>query len=212
MMRRTYLIGVAGSAALMGIVAGGSWLAGRRTALEASETLARSTADDIRTVLSLRTQRDRALFEPQGDANLTKLVRTALKESNVPESAFVSLSPEGSGTPLGSATTTGPKYVLRRSSVRLRQLRLPEIGRILDRWRSSQPLYAVTSVDLTRVQGSRGGEGTGRANASQPAGKATIAGPSDESFDVTLVLTTYVIARENVPAANGRSPRKDGTT
>jgi hypothetical protein len=201
MMRSGYLVGIVASALLLSVAGAVSWLGSKRDALAERESLAQSTADDVRTVLSLRSQRDRASLEPQADANLTKLVRSAMREAGVAESAFVSLSPEGSGTPLASAADSGPKYLIRRSSVRLRQLRLDEIGRVLDRWRGSQPLYAVTSVDLTRV-GQRG-----LGDAGKPS-------DAEERFDVTLVLTTYVVARENGAASRdaGPRPRKDGPT
>lgn len=207
MIRSNYVVGVVASAALLSFAAAGSWLGQKRDALAERESLAQTTADDVRTVLSLRSQRDRATLEPQADANLTKLVRAAMRDAGVAESAFVSLSPEGSGTPLVSATAEGPKYVIRRSSVRLRQLRLDEIGRVVDRWRTSQPLYAVTSVDLTRVTAKGSGD-PGRAGAGAPARLDQ----ADERFDVTLVLTTYVVARDNGTGSGGTTPRKDGTT
>lgn len=207
MIRSSYVAGVVAAAALLSIAAAGSWLSQKRDALAERESLAQTTADDVRTVLSLRSQRDRATLEPQADANLTKLVRAAMRDAGVAESAFVSLSPEGSGTPLVSATAEGPKYVIRRSSVRLRQLRLDEIGRVLDRWRVSQPLYAVTSVDLARVAG-KGPSEPPRAGTSVPVRTDQ----TDERFDVTLVLTTYVVARDNGTGSGGTTPRKDGTT
>jgi hypothetical protein len=199
MMRPVFLVALVASAGLLSIVAVGSWLGAKRDALAERESIAQTTADDVRTVLALRSHRDRATLEPQADANLTKLVRAALRDAGVAESAFVSLSPEGSGTPLASATAEGPKYLVRRTSVRLRQLRLDEIGRVLDRWRASQPLYAVTSVDLTRVGARAPGE---RGGAEQ----------SEERFDATMVLTTYVVARDNASGSDTRAQRKDGPT
>jgi hypothetical protein len=211
-VRPAYAVGVAGAALLLATAMAGSWLGARRMALAESARLAEATAGDIARVRALRTREDRAALEPEGDANLTRLVRSALIASRVGEGAFVSLGSEGTGSGPGSvggsalgpagAGRNGPAtFLLRKTSVRLKGLRLEELGRFLARWREVQPVHVVTSIELTRaVPGTGSGSGSSQGRQGQPAGTLHQA---DERFDATLVLSAWVVARPGAAGKDG---------
>jgi hypothetical protein len=205
-VRPAYAVGVAGAALLMATAMAGSWLGARRMALAESARLAEATAGDIARVRALRTREDRAALEPEGDANLTRLVRSALIASRVGEGAFVSLASEGTGSGPGPAGRNGPAtFLLRKTSVRLKGLRLEELGRFLARWREAQPVHVVTSIELTRAgpgpgSGSGAGSGSSQGRQGQPAGTLHQA---DERFDATLVLSAWVVARPGAAGKDG---------
>lgn len=182
MIRSSYLLaaGIA-MAALLAALAG-SWLRAKEASLVEREDRTEATMRQIREVLELRALRDRASADVEPEANLTSLVLNALRGASVPEDAFRGLAVEGGTMALPRTSSSGPGYLLRRASVRLSGVRLPDLGRFLDRWRTEQPLHVVTAIDLARSRGAgRGGENSG----------------SEERFDATLVLSTYVVVRDN---------------
>ncbi|MCC7173129.1 MAG: hypothetical protein IT459_21955 [Planctomycetes bacterium] len=187
--RPTYVVGVAAAALLLAGSSARMWLSAKHDALVESERLAQSTADDIARVRSLRTREERAALEPEGDANLTRLVRSALIASRVGEGAFVSLGSEGTVSQPGRDGSAG--FSSRRTSLKLKGLRLDELGRFLERWRETQPVHVVTSIELTRSGAGRQGQ---RADTLHQA---------EERFDAAVVLTTYVVARPGAARKGG---------
>ena len=198
---RRYAIAVAAAAAMLGVAVASSWIGARRERLHDGESRAEQASSDIREVLELRARRDRASLEVQGDANLTAALRTALAATGAGDRALASVATEaGAGGAPSSAQGAG--FVVRRSTVRLKGMKLDEIGRFLAQWKTSQPLFVVVSVDLVRAAQPRG-QVSSSSSSSPPSSSWSGAwgAGGDERFDVTVVLGTVVVSRKG---ASGR--------
>jgi hypothetical protein len=191
---RRYAVAVAAAAAMLGVAVASSWIGVRRERLHDGEARAEQASSDIREVLELRARRDRASLEVQADANLTAALRAALAATGAGDRALASVATEAGGAP-SRADRAG--FVVRRSTVRLKGMRLDELGRFLAQWRTSQPLFVVVSVDLVRAAQPRG---QASSPSSSPVSGAWGAG-GDERFDATVVLGTVVVSRKG---ASGR--------
>lgn len=191
---RRYAVAVAAAAAMLGVAVASSWIGARRERLHDGEARAEQASSDIREVLELRARRDRASLEVQADANLTAALRAALAATGAGDRALASVATEAGGAP---SRADGAGFVVRRSTVRLKGMRLDELGRFLAQWRTSQPLFVVVSVDLVRAAQPRG---QASSPSSSPVSGAWGAG-GDERFDATVVLGTVVVSRKG---ASGR--------
>ena len=98
------------------------------------------------------------------------------------------------------SSSQGADFVVRRSTVRLKGMKLDEIGRFLAQWKTSQPLFVVVSVDLVRAAQPRGQVSSSSSSPSSSWSGAWGAG-GDERFDATVVLGTVVVSRKG---ASGR--------
>lgn len=189
---RRYAVALVAAAAMLGVVVAWSWIGTQGDRLREAEMLAEQASSEIREVLELRARRDRASLEVQADANLTAALRAALAATGAGDRALASVATEAG---VASSRGEGAGFVVRKSTVRLKGMKLDEIGRFLAQWKQSQPLFVVVSIDLVRAAQPRG-----QASASAASAGAWGAG-NEERFDATVVLGTVVVSRKS---ASGR--------
>lgn len=80
---------------------------------------------------------------PRPAPGLATRVADVVSKSGLPPSAFQSLSPE-------TESTVGISGLRKQAArVTLDGLTLPDLGRFLQEWRTAEPLWTVTSIDIT---------------------------------------------------------------
>lgn len=147
-MSRTHtilLLGVA-FAIFCGVLLQGLRLRAATAAAASAEASARSLRLDVTTVERLRLGRETLALHPRPAADVVTEVQGVLAEAGIPSRHFESLVPEG------DERVAGSEAALRRQGVRLTLSELPlaDLGRFLDRLRTSAPLWTATSIELIR--------------------------------------------------------------
>lgn len=91
--------------------------------------------------------------EPQADA--LSLINAAMSESNLPVTLLRSLAPEGGAQ--GAAGAPGaPGYQQRSLRLTIGAIALPDLGRFLQSWRTTQGVWTITQISLRREPTPRG--------------------------------------------------------
>ena len=191
---RRYAVALVAAAAMLGVAVASSWIGTQGDRLREAESRAERASSEIREVLELRARRDRASLEVQADANLTAALRAALAVAGAGDRALASVATEAGVAP---SRGEGAGFVVRKSTVRLKGMKLDEIGRFLSQWKQSQPLFVVVSIDLVRAAQPRGQA----SSPSSAAASGAWGAGGDERFDVTVVLGTVVVSKKS---ASGR--------
>jgi hypothetical protein len=123
-----------------------------RTAVLAAERV----SQDVATLERLRASRQTvgAGTKPQADA--IALVNAALADAGLPATRLQSLGQDLGGT-ASQSLTGSPNGGLMRQSVRLNlaELSLPEFGRFLRSWRSTQAVWSVDQIGLQHIRAER---------------------------------------------------------
>ncbi len=178
-----------------------AWLSGREEALWTREALAVDAARDAERVLAMRGMRERASLRPRPAQDLATRLGSALAALGLPRESLDRLtldsdSPAGAAPPGGR----GPAFRVQSMRVSLRRLRLADVGRLLARWRESEPLWTPTSIELARSESPRPAGGAGSAaKGTKQANAAGVAGAAEERYDVTLVLAAVYAADGGAP-------------
>lgn len=132
--------------------------------------------DDTAELARLRRRHALAQSGEPPSEDLLARVRSTLDRSGIPASSLQRLSRRGDAAVAGAGNSGAFPYRTRTEVLTLTQTRLPELGRFLDEWGRTQPLWTVTAIDLRE---SRGGT----------SGREASAG----SYTVQMTLsTTYV--------------------
>jgi hypothetical protein len=86
---------------------------------------------------------------PRPDPGIASRLAHAVALANLPQTALQNITPELESTV--SSAQGAPAY--RRTTVRLtlEPITLPELGRFLSEWRTAEPTWTVTTIDLTPV-------------------------------------------------------------
>ncbi|CAG0985462.1 hypothetical protein PHYC_01998 [Phycisphaerales bacterium] len=126
-----------------------------RSAMSAQASVARmrdnmkTSTDDVADILSLRSQ---MAGVPSADESmdLTRKVTSALATAGLQASNLASLSPDAE-QPVGSAKAQDgtPIFVRRGARIVVDGTTLPRLGRFLDAWRSANPTWIVSTIDLS---------------------------------------------------------------
>ncbi|CAG0964974.1 hypothetical protein GPROT1_01104 [Gammaproteobacteria bacterium] len=134
------VIALGSMAALFVSVSG--YLAARRERASASETLVlrRAQADEL--VLLRRA----TATLPRSSGDLASRMTAVLASCGLPSSALGSVLPE---PPVELPSPSGVHRTRQVARVSLERLTLPALGRILDTWRSAEPAWAITAIDLS---------------------------------------------------------------
>lgn len=134
------VIALAGMAALFVSVSG--YLAARRERTKASETLVlrRAQAEEL---VSLR--RATATL-PRSSGDLASRMTAVLASCGLSSLTLGSVLPE---PPVELPSPSGVRRTRQVARVSLEKLTLPTLGRILDTWRSAEPAWAITAIDLS---------------------------------------------------------------
>lgn len=116
----------------------------------AAQVVLTKAAHDAGLVAALRVGVPESSAEDQGRGGLTPRVTSALERAGLPASSLASLSPEAESQLAGQ---TGLRVSRRRATLTLSGVTLPQVGRFLDAWRSTEPAWTPASIDLSPVGG-----------------------------------------------------------
>jgi hypothetical protein len=181
-IRLPFIVGIAVCTTALSATMAVKWLDARQAALREAETRVADTARTVGEVLTLRTQRERASLRARPQQDLATRLHETLAASGAGTGLLSEVAASSSdGAAVGASDG---RYSLQQMRVSLRSAKLADLGKFLDRWRSTQPLWTVTSVDLSR------------ATQSAPTTPGAAKSPPDERFNATIVLTSsYVSAK-----------------
>ncbi|MBL8762587.1 MAG: hypothetical protein JNL50_14930 [Phycisphaerae bacterium] len=134
------IIALSSMAALF--VSASGYLAARRERASASETLVlrRAQADEL--VLLRRA----TATLPRSSGDLASRMTAVLASCGLPSQSLGSVLPE---PPVELPSAGGVHRTRQVARVSLEKLTLPTLGRILDIWRSAEPAWAITAIDLS---------------------------------------------------------------
>lgn len=108
-----------------------------------------STARDAEAIRTLKSSMPpESSDEPAG--GLTQRISASLARTGLPAAALAGLSPEAE-SPL--VTQPGVRAARRRTTLTLAGIALPQIGRFLDDWRTTEPAWIPVSIDLAPMGG-----------------------------------------------------------
>jgi len=159
---KTY-IAVAAVVAMVGAILLGPriWrLMDARAAAEiASDGLAAALATEAQ-IGSLRAASPAWLSRAKPTADVAALVQNTLRELDMPATVLAEVTPQEASIRPGSRAS-GIRWGEQTVLLRLAPRPLPELGTILDRWRSDHPEWSIRSIDLqaTERAGASGGVG-----------------------------------------------------
>ncbi len=153
MIRPSYFIALLLAAMLLA----GALATGRLRSAESDAETAiaqlRAAQADAHEVFALRAQSERIGAAKRAPEDVLARINAALRDTAL-GTGRVSNYREHSDTEL-PGRTDGPRY--RRQSIQftLSPIELPDLGRFLDHWRTSEPLWTPTNLELTRVGSQR---------------------------------------------------------
>lgn len=87
-------------------------------------------------------------FPDRPEGGLAGKVSAAMTRAGLPNTALQSLSPEAQSAISSNSVTP---LTRQRATLTLHNLSLPQIGRFLDAWRTTEPDWTVSSIDLTPI-------------------------------------------------------------
>lgn len=122
---------------------------------------------ELRALGSLPSGRD-------GAAPLAERVTAALSSAGLPSSVLSNFSPESES--VDRTTSAGTPSKRRRATMTLAPITLPQVGTFLAAWKDRQPMWEVSSVDLSPQSNS----------AATPGG--------DLPLRVVIVIQSYTLA------------------
>lgn len=132
------VIALASTAALF--VSASGYLAARRERASASETLVfrRAQAEELASL------RRATATLPRSSGDLASRMTAVVASCGLPSSTLGSVLPE---QPI-EFPSPGVHRTRQVARVSLEKLTLPVLGRVLDTWRSAEPAWAITAIDL----------------------------------------------------------------
>lgn len=136
------IIALASVAALFMSVSG--YLAARRERSAAAESLLlrRAQADELASL------RRATATLPRSSGDLTSRMTAVLASCGLPSQTLGSVLPE---PPIELPRASGLTRTRQIARVSLERLTLPSLGRVLDTWRSAEPAWVITAIDLSAV-------------------------------------------------------------
>lgn len=142
------------AALVPGVAIGVAWpraAAARRDAAAARETLDEAVRHaDLIVALHVPAAEPPPVTTDPAAGGLTPRLAAALQQAGLPAGALASLSPEAESL---AASQGGLRVMRRRATVTLAGVTLVQVGRFLDAWRSSEPAWIPSRIDLTPVGG-----------------------------------------------------------
>lgn len=120
-----------------------------RSRAHAAELQLAATARDAESIRVLKASiPPETPDEPAG--GLTQRISASLLRAGLPATALASLSPEAESP---GASQPGVRVARRRATLTLAALALPQVGRFLDDWRTTEPAWVPVSIDLAPMGG-----------------------------------------------------------
>lgn len=152
-LRTPYVLALLSGAVLLAIALATGRLRSARATESAALVRLTDAQADARELIALRSQAERIGSGRRAPEDVTARLHSALLASGLPTSRLADYR-EASDTEL-PGHGDGPRY--RRQSIRftLAPIELPELGQFLDHWRSAEPLWTPTSIEMNRAGASR---------------------------------------------------------
>jgi histone deacetylase complex regulatory component SIN3 len=164
-------------------------LAAARESLASAQALLLQTAREAQEIVDLRSQTQTFESRQRPAQDVIAQVNLVLAEAGIPSQHFESLTPEAEAATSATSASAGAR--LFRQSVRLvlEDLTPEQIGLFLLQWRTSQPIWPVSRIELVHNR-SRGTKDDRAAN----------------QYDATVLLTAlYVGDAPQAPSASTSS-------
>jgi hypothetical protein len=141
-MRLAMLWALVGASLLLCSWAGRRYMSARSEAVLALRQLAAVTTDS-REIASIRAAAPPETRRHRPPPGLAARVADVVSKAGLPQAAVQIVSPE-------TEINAGASGLHKQSAkITLDGLVLPELGRFLQEWRAAQPVWTVTSIDIT---------------------------------------------------------------
>lgn len=154
-----WILVLAASAAAV-LFAGRSAAASHARADVATRSL-EAIQSQARELAALQAAARSAPSRPSAGSGLASRMAAALSSARLPASALSGVSPEPAGT-----VSSGAKR--QRASINLSGLTLPQVGALLAAWRTAEPGWTVTRIDLSPLNQPQGGQGAANTGGDLP--------------------------------------------
>ncbi len=130
--------------------------------------------------------------------DLTRRITRSLTMAGLSPSAMTSLTPESDQAASAARTSENkPLYIRRSARLTLDGITLPQLGKFLEAWRSSEPGWLASSIDLSPFTSSESASRIKPANGERPAS------PRELPLRVLLTIEATIAAD---PASSTASP------
>ncbi len=141
-----------GVAAILGLALGAAGPRAARARQEAADAsaLLSTAAHHAERIAALRSLDIGVAADEPSRGGLTERVTGALQRAGLPTGTLASLSPEAETPDAGQG---GARVVRRRATLTLSGVTLPQVGRFLEAWRSTEPAWTPASIDLSPMGG-----------------------------------------------------------
>ncbi len=139
-----WIVVPAASAALV-VVVGSRAASARARAFAAKHTLVALSSQTAELVALRRGGQD---LPERPEGGLATKISAAMSQAGLANAALQSLSPEAQ-TPLSSET--GAKLSRQRATLTLSGTSLPQLGAFLNAWRTSEPDWFISGIDLSPI-------------------------------------------------------------
>jgi hypothetical protein len=115
-----------------------------------AQAFLRDAARNAELIATIRTQVPDAPADDPSRGGLTPRVTAALERAGLPVGVLGSLSPEAESQ---VASQAGVHVSRRRATLTLAGVTLPAVGRFLDAWRTAEPAWTPSSIDVSPAGG-----------------------------------------------------------
>ncbi|MBX3378330.1 MAG: hypothetical protein KF678_15145 [Phycisphaeraceae bacterium] len=110
----------------------------------------RTISQQAAELTSLRESRTDFPERPAGDSALASRISAAMARAGLVSNILQSLSPEARSPSAGDSRLTR-----QRATLTLANLSLPQVGKFLDAWRTAEPDWIVSAIDLIPMTSTR---------------------------------------------------------
>lgn len=144
---------VAAAAVSVMIAAMLAWqLSGQRAMADASRSRLEQLVTRAAKLDQLRADAASRTRAPIDQVNLMSNLNAALLEAGLPVTALTNLTPEADGPVMsgrgGAGDDAASRYRRQAARVTIEQVTLPQVGKFLAAWRTAQPRWMVTSLQV----------------------------------------------------------------
>lgn len=175
------------AASLIGAIAFATRSAQKRAELEQTRSKADDLAANLTEIARLRAERETAVASAPAEAAVTSDLLAALARNGIPEHVLTQKLAEPEEPIALAAGATNITYARRSVNLTLTPMTLDQLGRFLSAWKTENPAWAVSRIEMSRA-----------------------GAPSEVSYTVSMRLSaTYV---KDGPASPPRTAAQSGAS
>ena len=186
-MKTRYLAMMGVCAVALVAAVAGRWLGSCEDRLREAEASAADASRVVSEVLQLRGQRERASLRAQQKQDVLARILDTVAACGIEKGVQWEVAPGSGGRSAsggdvggsGGSGGSGGRYAQQTMRLSVRNVRLQDLGRFVERWRVAQPLWTISGFDLVRVV---------------PTVSASSKAPQGERFDAGITITAPYIA------------------